>query len=68
MTEPQRYLSRSDFAARIGVQVDTLNRYQLPPPDVIIGLGGRGTRGWLPETVDRWNAARPGRGNRTPRK
>ena len=20
------------------------------------------TRGWLPETIDRWNAARPGRG------
>jgi hypothetical protein len=22
-------------------------------------------RGWLPETVDRWNASRPGRGART---
>ena len=32
--------------------------YNLPEPDALIGA----TRGWLPETIDRWNAARPGRG------
>lgn len=56
------YLSRSDLAARIGVKVPTLARYKLPDPDVIIGLEGRGTMGWLPETVDAWNENRPGRG------
>lgn len=56
------YLSRSELAERIGVKVSTLARYRLPEPDVIIGASGRGTMGWLPETVDRWNAERPGRG------
>ena len=31
---------------------------KLPEPDVLIGR----TRGWLPETIDEWNARRPGRG------
>ena len=53
------YLSTSEFAARIGVKPDTLNRYKLPEPDAMIGR----TRGWLPETVDAWNASRPGKGN-----
>lgn len=53
------YLTASEFAARIGVKTDTLNRYTLPEPDAMIGR----TRGWLPETVDAWNASRPGKGN-----
>lgn len=61
------YLSRSEFAARIGVQSSTLARYKLPKPDVIIGSGVRPTFGWTTQTIDAWNAARPGRG-RTPRK
>lgn len=32
--------------------------YDLPEPDVTIGR----TRGWLPDTIDQWNAQRPGRG------
>lgn len=32
--------------------------YRLPEPGAMIGS----TRGWLLETIDRWNAARPGRG------
>lgn len=52
------YLSRSEVAARIGVKPDTLGRYKLPEPDAMIGA----TRGWLPETIDAWNANRPGRG------
>lgn len=54
-----RYLSPSELAARIGVKTATLCRYKLPEPDAMIGR----TRGWLPETIDAWNAARPGRGN-----
>lgn len=51
-----RFLSAPEFAARIGVQRDTLNRYKLPPTDAVIG----DVRGWLPQTVDEWNARRPG--------
>jgi hypothetical protein len=58
------YLSRTELAERIGVKPDTLSRYKLPEPDAMIGA----TRGWLPETVDAWNAARPGRGAGTGRK
>lgn len=54
-----RYLSRPEVAARIGVAPDTLNRYKLPEPDAQIGVR---QVGWLPETIDAWNAARPGRG------
>lgn len=61
MTKPIRYLSRSEFAARIGVVPSTMSRYRLPPHDAEIG----DVRGWLPATVDRWNATRPGRGART---
>ena len=57
------YLSRSEVADRIGVKVGTLSRYRLPEPDVIVGSGDRPTFGWLPETIDTWNANRPGRGN-----
>lgn len=65
MGEPRIYLSRSEFAERIGVKMDTLSRYKLPDPDVVIGASGkRATAGWLTETVDAWNAARPGRGGR----
>ena len=61
MSEPQQYLSRREFAERIGVEPDTLNRYKLPKHDA--NLGGR--YGWLPETIDAWNSSRPGRGFRS---
>lgn len=51
----KKFLSRTEVAARVGVKPDTLGRYNLPEPDAMIG----GTRGWLPETIDAWNAARP---------
>ncbi|MFT4258964.1 helix-turn-helix transcriptional regulator [Microbacterium sp.] len=54
-----RYLTSAELAERIGVAPDTVRRYKLPEPDAMIGR----TRGWLPETVDAWNAGRPGRGN-----
>lgn len=63
-----RYLSLAGLAARAGISHQTARTYQrdnrLPAPDAIIGDGG-GTHGWLPETVDAWQAARPGRGART---
>jgi len=55
------YLSRTQVAERIGVTPGALSRYKLPPEDVKVG----GVRGWLPETIDRWHAGRPGRGART---
>lgn len=62
-----QYLSRSDVAARIGVKPATLSRYRLPEPDAIVGTASNGARGWLPETIDAWNAARPGPGWHGPR-
>lgn len=54
----ERYLSRAEFAERIGVLTGTLSRYKLPEPDAMIGSA----RGWTAETVDAWNASRPRRG------
>lgn len=50
------YLSLKQVDERLGVK--NAAAYRLPEPDAMIGT----TRGWLPETIDRWNAARPGRG------
>lgn len=55
------YLSMAEVADRIGVKPGTLSRYRLPEPDAVIA----GRRGWLPDTIDQWNANRPGRGART---
>ncbi|MDF3309734.1 hypothetical protein P3H15_32470 [Rhodococcus sp. T2V] len=72
MRKPKQYLSRAQVADRIGVQEGALSRYKMPPPDAVIGPLNddgsvpRGTfRGWLAETIDEWNANRPGRGART---
>lgn len=55
----RRYLSRSQVAARLGMKsAQSLSGTDLPPPDVMVGTH----RGWLPETIDAWNAERPGRG------
>jgi hypothetical protein len=51
------YLSPIEVAARLGVKPSTLCRYKLPAPDMTIGVH----RGWLSETIDTWNAARPSR-------
>lgn len=53
-----RYLSLTEVASRLGITTGALAGYKLPEPDALIGR----TRGWLPETIDSWNAARPGRG------
>jgi hypothetical protein len=41
MTEARIFLSRSEFAERIGDKMDTLARYKLPDPDAIIGASGK---------------------------
>ncbi len=68
---PTVYLGISQVADRIGVTAGALSRYKLPEPDVIIGvLNDDGTvprgsfRGGLSETIDEWNANRPGCGAR----
>lgn len=63
------YLSLHGYAKRVGIAYSTIRTYQrdkrLAPPDAIIGEGNATTHGWLPETIDAWQANRPGRGART---
>lgn len=61
MTE--HYLGITDVAERLGVTKPALYGLRLPEPDVMVGR----TRGWRVETIDEWNAQRPGHGGR-PRK
>ncbi|WP_094275327.1 hypothetical protein [Rhodococcus sp. OK302] len=66
------YLSKRQFAERIGAADPTLSGYKLPAPDVTVGPVDddgslrRGTiAGWTEKTIDEWKANRPGRGVRT---
>ena len=65
------YLTISGIASRLGISPTTAKKYadegRLPEPDAVTGDGPKAVRGWLPETIDQWNAERPGRGGR-PRK
>lgn len=68
----QVYLNRAQVEHRLGLALGSLSKIAMPVPDAIVGPVNpdgtipRGTvRGWLPETVDKWNAHRPGRGART---
>lgn len=54
-----KFLSRKEVAALLGVKTDSINGYDLPEADAEIGTH----RGWMPETIERWKAERPGRGN-----
>lgn len=54
-----KFLSRAEVAARLGVKTDSINGYDLPDPDALIGKH----KGWLPETIDAFKLRRPGRGN-----
>lgn len=56
MTE--RFLSVGEVAERLGIRNASQRGLNLPEPDALIGS----TRGWLPETIDAWEASRPGRG------
>lgn len=66
------YMNRGQVEEYLGLADGSLSKVKLPQPDVVVGPVNddgslpRGTvRGWLPETIDQWNAARPGRGART---
>lgn len=52
------YLGVKQVAERLGITSGGLLNLKLPEPDATIGRA----RGWLPETIDEWNAQRPGRG------
>jgi predicted DNA-binding transcriptional regulator AlpA len=56
-----RYLSLAEVAQLLGIQYGTVAKYDLPEPDVMVGK----TRGWRPETIERWQQSRPGQGHRT---
>lgn len=60
-----RKLYRADFAALLGVQVDSLNRYKLPPRDGTDVEAGKARPYWWQATAEAWMATRPGRGART---
>jgi len=54
-----RYLGRVEVAERIGLKsVRSLSGMTLPPHDVEVGVH----KGWKPDTIDAWQATRPGRG------
>ncbi|MBT1166763.1 hypothetical protein [Bifidobacterium simiarum] len=54
----KKFLSLKEIGERLGIVNPASKGYRLPEPDALIGR----TRGWLPETIDAWNASRPGRG------
>lgn len=57
-----QYLDMHQAADRLGVAYATIRRYRatggFPPADVTVGQ----SPGWLAETLDQWQASRPGRG------
>lgn len=58
-------LSLAEVEERVGVKSGGLAAYlrrpgAFPDPDVVIGSGARPARGWMPETIDAWNASRRG--------
>ncbi|NDL58625.1 MerR family transcriptional regulator [Phytoactinopolyspora mesophila] len=59
-----RALSMAEVARALEMETGTIRTYRkrgvLPDPDVMIG----DVPGWMPETIDAWNANRPGRGRR----
>lgn len=54
-----RFLSRKEVAQMLGVKTDSINGYDLPEADAMIGTH----RGWLQESIEKFKANRPGRGN-----
>lgn len=61
---PLKYLGRTDVAHHLGLKgLYSLTDTTLPPHDAEIG----DRKGWLPSTIDAWNAQRPGRGRWGPR-
>lgn len=52
------YMNMTEVAKYLNISVGALSTYKLPAPDATLGK----SRGWLPETIETWNANRPGRG------
>ncbi len=57
-----RYLSLQGVADHLGVSRNSVKKYNLPEPDVIVGEGLNAPRGWSEQTIDTWNGSRPGKG------
>ena len=56
-----RFLGRTEVAHYLGMRsIRSLSGVQLPPHDAEIG----DRKGWMPATIDKWQAARPGKGRR----
>ncbi len=59
-------LSLAEVEERVGVGSGGLAAYlrrpgAFPAPDVVVGVSSsRPVRGWMPETIDAWNASRRG--------
>lgn len=59
-------LSLAEVEERVGVKSGGLAAYlrrpgAFPDPDVVVGVSSsRPVRGWMPETIDAWNASRRG--------
>jgi len=54
---PRVYLTRPEIATRLGIKRQSLDGLKLPAPDATVGR----LPGWLPGTIDRWDAGRPSR-------
>lgn len=54
----EHYLGVTDVAKLLGIAKGAVSNYKLPEPDAMIGKA----RGWKLETIETWNANRPGRG------
>ena len=62
------YLTVNGIARRFGLSPHTIKSYitreTFPAPDASIGAGKAIKYGWLPQTVDNWQANRPGKAGR----
>jgi hypothetical protein len=69
MTEGRRKMYHAAAAAHVGVQPSTWRRYvvegRTPAPDGTDLDRGHARPWWYPETLDAWQASRPGAGART---
>lgn len=64
----KKYLSSAGAASHLGLSPSTVATYRargiFPPPNVIIGEGKAQVFGWSKETLDIWQANRPGKAGR----
>jgi hypothetical protein len=53
-----KFWGRKEVAEYLDVKTDSINGYNLPAPDAQIGIH----RGWMPDTIRKWEINRPGKG------